>query len=407
MPDDSAPKPGHFLPGGEGETPPDPAAPPGSTPLSGPSLRTGTSLGGTPLQGGSNPLSAPTPRLGASTPAGPPQLSGSRLGPPKPDDPAAAAFKARYSPEPIPFMPKKRSKALIAGIVVGVLVVVGGGVAGAVKVLSSYDDFVANPMGTPSVKTTDDQAGSDEPTAKPTPDLVVQKENKLYAIGKLAPAGCKEPAYRPTSKENVKAYYQALLICMNKAWEPAVRKAGFDFHPPKLIMFDDGQETACGVQEKVSSYCDADGGSVAMPWEDLEDDYRHNSALARVDMADSLGYVYGVHIQNLTGIFDASESIGDTAPNAAAKLEQDRRQALQATCLSAVFLGAEKATFPIRGQLLQQWNWRSKNSGDENTEDKVRDHGSRKSVELWMTRGFSTTNPSACNTFVAAANQVS
>jgi len=304
-------------------------------------------------------------------------------------------------------MPKKRSKALIAGIVVGVLVVVGGGVAGAVKVLSSYDDFVANPMGTPSVKTTDDQAGSDEPTAKPTPDLVVQKENKLYAIGKLAPAGCKEPAYRPTSKENVKAYYQALLICMNKAWEPAVRKAGFDFHPPKLIMFDDGQETACGVQEKVSSYCDADGGSVAMPWEDLEDDYRHNSALARVDMADSLGYVYGVHIQNLTGIFDASESIGDTAPNAAAKLEQDRRQALQATCLSAVFLGAEKATFPIRGQLLQQWNWRSKNSGDENTEDKVRDHGSRKSVELWMTRGFSTTNPSACNTFVAAANQVS
>ena len=142
MADKPAPKPGHFLPGGAGT---DDSTNGGSTP-------------------GSAPLTAPTPRLGAGTPAGPPQLSGSRLesrrsaqlsgtrfGPPPPDDPAAAAYRAVYHPDPIPFVPKKQSKALIAGIVVLALVLVGGGVAVGAKLLSSYDDFVSTPLVSPDL----------------------------------------------------------------------------------------------------------------------------------------------------------------------------------------------------------------------------------------------------------------
>jgi predicted metalloprotease len=198
-----------------------------------------------------------------------------------------------------------------------------------------------------------------------------------------------------------------LLKCLNKSWQPVVEKAGFEFHEPQLIIFDDGQETACGVQEKVSSYCDSGDGSVAMPWQDLVDQYGKNKALTRIDEQDSLGFVYAVHVQKLTGIFDAADNLSDTAPTEAARLEHRRRQALQATCLAGVFLGAEKAAFPIQGELLKQWQWRAKNDGDEFNEDKVRDHGSRKSTELWRTRGFTTADPGSCNTFVAAANKVS
>jgi predicted metalloprotease len=384
MPDNEAPKPGHFLPGGAGvsET---------RKPV---------------VPGDSTPLTAPTPRLSGPAPAGPPQLSGSRLGPPPPGDPAAAAFKARYQPEPIPFIPRKRSKALVAAIVAGVVLVVGAGVAGAMTLLSKYDDFVANPIGTtPSLPGNDPT--TEEPTGTPTPDPVVEKENKLYATGKLASGNCKEPGFRPTSKENVRSYYEVLLKCLNKSWQPVVEKAGFEFHEPQLIIFDDGEETACGVQEEVSSYCDADDGSVAMPWQDLVDSYGKNKALARIDEQDSLGFVYAVHIQKLTGIFDAADNLSDTAPNDAARLEHRRRQALQATCLASVFLGAEKAAFPIQGELLKQWQWRARTDGDESTKDKVRDHGSRKSTELWRTRGFTTADPGSCNTFVAAADKVS
>ena len=394
MAEESGPKPGHFLPKDDDQ--------PGDLPTYG---RPGVTAYGAP----SEPLAAPTPRLGrnADTTDGPPILSGSRLGPPPPGDRAAAAFKARYQPEPIPFQPKKKSKALIAAIVVGALVILGGGVFVASKLLSSYDDFVANPLGTPSVKQPGFTPSDQQPAGKPTDDLAVLQKNALYSTGVLAPVKCKEPAFRPTSKENVRSYYQALTACMDKFWGPVVTKSGHEFHPPKVIIFDDGQETACGVQKKVSSYCDADGGSVAMPWEDLEDDYGNNRSLARIDMADALGYVYGVHVQNLTGILESSSNKRSELATEALRQEQTRRSALQATCLSAAFMGAEKATFPVTGDLLAQWKWRSKHSGDESDPGKVRDHGSQKSVELWMNRGFGVPNPGSCNTFLAAAAKVS
>ncbi|TWD81783.1 putative metalloprotease [Kribbella amoyensis] len=391
MATDGAPKPGHFLPGNA----PEPTTVPAETAQ--PEQRPGTV-----------PLTAPTPRLGANAPDGPPLLSGSRLGPPPPGDKAAAAFKALYSPDPLPFAPKKTSKALIAAIVAGVLVLIGGGVALGTQLLSSYDDFVANPLGTPSLRPTDVPADAQATDAagESVSDPELTRQNKLYAVGRLPSVGCKEPQYRPTSKDNVRAYYETLLTCLNKAWEPAVRKAGADFRAPRLIIFDDGQETACGVQRKLASYCPADGGSVAMPWQELAGQYERNNALTRVDMADALGYVYGVHVQNLTGIFTASDNLADSAPTEAARLEQLRRLSLQASCLSSVFLGAEQRTFPIRGRLLTEYQWRSKHYGDEDGKDKVRDHGSRKSVELWRGRGFGAADPGSCNTFVAAAGQV-
>ncbi len=395
MADKPAPKPGHFLPGGEGEQGADSTE-------SKPAVAA--------------PLAAPTPRLGGEAPPTPPQLSGSRidskrlsgtrLGPPPPDDPAAAAYRAVFHPEPIPFVPKKRSKALVAAVVVAALLIVGGGVAFAAKVLTSYDDFVANPMGSPSVRPSD--GATTEPTRKVTPDADVLTKNPLYTAGKLPVVKCQEPAYRPTSKENVRSYYQALIACMDKVWEPVVTKAGFEFRSPRLIVFDEGQETACGVQKEVSSYCpDEQGGSVTMPWQDLMDHYPAHKALARADMAQSLGFVYGAHLQNLTGIFDASDNLRDTAANPAGQLEQDRRRALQSNCFSAAFFGAAKASFPLRGELLRQWTSLIQHGGDEHTKEKVRDHGSAKSLTLWMNRGFASTDPATCNTFVAAPAQVS
>lgn len=85
----------------------------------------------------SEPLAAPTPRLGrgAQIDDGPPLLSGSRLGPPPPGDRAAAAFKARYHPEPLPFDPKKRSKLLTTAVIALALIVIAGAVLAATRLL--------------------------------------------------------------------------------------------------------------------------------------------------------------------------------------------------------------------------------------------------------------------------------
>ncbi|NIK62467.1 neutral zinc metallopeptidase [Kribbella shirazensis] len=397
MADKPVPKPGHFLPGGEGEQGPTDAR----------------------KQGGSAPLAAPTPRLSGDAPPAPPQLSGSRidsrrttlsgsrLGPPAADDRAAAAYREVFHPEPLPFVPRKRSKGLIALMVVAALLFVAGGVTFAVKTLSSYDDLVANPLGTPSVKPSGAPATT-EPITKGTPDADVVGKNPIYSVGRMPVVKCQEPVFRPTSKENVRSYYQALTACMDKAWEPIVTKAGFEFRSPRLIVFDDGEETACGVQNELAAYCQDDqGGSVTMPWQKVVEDYPKHKAETRAEMAQSFGFVYGVHVQNLTGMAEATDNLADTAANKAAELEQDRRAALQAYCFGAVFYGAAKASFPLRGELLRQWNSLIQRRGDENTKDKVRDHGSSKSLAAWMNQGFTTTNPGACNTFVAAPAKVS
>ncbi|NEA31698.1 neutral zinc metallopeptidase [Streptomyces sp. SID13031] len=385
MAEESGPRPGHFLPNDE---------------------QPGYERPGVPAYGApSEPLTAPTPRLGrgAETPDGPPLLSGSRLGPPPAGDRAAAAFKARYQPEPLAFEPKKRSKALIAAIVAGALIVIGGAVFAATKVLPSSG--ASSPAGTPSVTPTPSDSTA---VIVPAPDaLTVLRTNKLYTTGKLAPANCKEPAFRPTSKANIRRYYQTFMVCMNKAWEPVVRKTGNEFHPPKLVVVDKDQIGPCNVFVEYTVYCHKNGGSVALAWADLGKKYATNRPLTRIDMANALGYVYSVHVQNLMGIRDASFDEEDEAATAALKMEQSRRFSLQSTCLAAAFLGAAKAAFPVTGDLLTSWKWRSKNASDETTKDKVRNFGTAKSTELWMTRGFTTANPGSCNTYVAAAGEVS
>jgi predicted metalloprotease len=410
MADKPVPKPGHFLPGGEGGQGVTDAQQPNQQPP--PQASTG----------GSAPLSAPTPRLGGGTPEIPPQLSGSRidsrrttlsgsrLGPPPPDDRAAAAYREVFHPEPIPFVPKKRSKGLVALIVVAALVVVAGGATFVVKVLSS-DGFSMNPMITPTVKQTGKPTGgptTTEPVGKGTPDADIVGKNAIYAAGVMPVVTCQEPAFRPTSMENVRSYYQALIACMDKAWKPIVEKAGFEFRSPRLIIYDEGNETACGVQKDLALYCqDEQGGSATMPWQNVVEKYPKNKAGVRAEMAQSFGFVYGVHVQNLTGMAEASGNLADTAASKAGQLEQERRAALQAYCFGGVFFGAAKASFPLRGELLRQWNGLIQRRGDEHSEDKVRDHGSSKSLALWVNQGLATTNPGACNTFVAASAKVS
>jgi hypothetical protein len=87
---------------------------------------------------------------------------------------------------------------------------------------------------------------------------------------------------------------------------------------------------------------------------------------------------------------------------------RDTRRGGSAYHLAAVSgCGAAKASFPLRGELLTQWNWLVQHSGDEHSKDKTRDHESAKSLTLWMNQGFARTDPGACNTFVAASAKVS
>lgn len=225
--------------------------------------------------------------------------------------------------------------------------------------------------------------------------------NPLYGVGQLPASHCKEPAIRPTTLANVRKYYAAFVKCLDKAWAPIVRKAGFTFTPPRLEVFTGRSRPSCGVTDS-AAYCG--GGVISMSADYDLKNYRTDDKLwARTTMAHLIAHEYGHHIQRLTGITAASAARSLTM-SADAGLAESRRIELQASCFSGVYLGADRRYFPVSGSWLQRWVWTIRHRGDE--WNPTRSHGKSSTHSRWTRRGFDAASPSACNTFTASAASI-
>lgn len=234
-------------------------------------------------------------------------------------------------------------------------------------------------------------------SAPPMPKTLAA--NPIYRIGKLPSSGCAEPAYPATSLANVRAYFTQYLACLNKAWGPAIRKAGFTFRPPKLVVvlgqspsspcdFADGRDYLCGD----TIYMDA---ATHIQY------YRENPARARAWMALEIGHEYGHHVQVLTGILAAFYQRDKTLNGVDVQLEDSRRTELQASCLSAVYLGADRNDFPLTPDWEYAWDVVTRDTTDDR-----HDHGSASNHGYWTYAGLNAGNPAACDTYTAASSLV-
>ncbi|TDU88790.1 putative neutral zinc metallopeptidase [Kribbella voronezhensis] len=424
MADDSAPGPGHFLPGGTGDAPGDagtgPSQPIGR-PLSlgkprpvqsevDPSLKkavplrteySGTEYGGPPPA----PLpGAPVVPLQGSRQAG----GARRTGWHSPSTRAASQFAAGHTE----VKPSRRmSTPAIAGLGVLLLALLVGGGITSLKLADSYDGSVQNPLAKPSVHESQEPLPAPPQatvtvTVKPVPDDVRVKQNKLYTVGKVPSVRCTEPAIKLTGQSAMLRYYQALLPCLNNAWAPLVRKAGYPFRAPRLTLLSKQTSSTCTGETTSAYYCPADE-SINMDWQEDLKTYRRNPLAARTWMMNTLAHEYGHHVQYLTNISISSQSREGWAKTQAAKLEESRRLELQATCLGAAFLGANKESLGFSGAKLDSWRSSIQHSGDEYSPKKLRDHGARKNQWPWAGPAFSSANPASCNTYTAAAARVS
>ncbi|HEY9338765.1 MAG TPA: neutral zinc metallopeptidase [Kribbella sp.] len=256
-----------------------------------------------------------------------------------------------------------------------------------------------SPTPSPTASSPTRTAAVDSTKAMLAAKLRIVAQNPLYRVGRLPASHCKEPAIRPTSVANVRKYYAAYILCLDKVWKPVVEKAGFTFQSPRLDIFTGKTRTACDVQDS-AAYCG--NGVISMNATFDIDNYRkYNKLWARTTMAHLVAHEYGHHIQHLAGISDASATRTAYANGADGPLLESRRIELQASCLSGAYLGADRSFFPVSGSWRQRWLWTISHRGDEwGTQ---RDHGSAKNHSRWTRRGFDAGSPAACNTFTASA----
>ncbi|GAA3580258.1 neutral zinc metallopeptidase [Kribbella ginsengisoli] len=243
------------------------------------------------------------------------------------------------------------------------------------------------------------------PTASPPPnqDNAIVLQNKLYKIGRIPASRCKEPTVRATSPAKIKQYYTQFLGCLNKAWAPAIREAGFNFWAPKLVVYSGrSANTFCDLTS-TAVYCD---GTIYMSADyDLKNQTTYDPLWTRTTMAFLIAHEYGHHVQAMTGILQASHNRETILSSTSMQLLESRRRELQASCLSGVYLGADKQYFPARGSWLLKWKWTVRNRGDE--WNPKRTHGNKTNHSRWSRAGFDAADPAACNTFTAKPAAVS
>ncbi|MBB6548029.1 neutral zinc metallopeptidase [Nonomuraea rubra] len=244
-------------------------------------------------------------------------------------------------------------------------------------------------------------AASSAPSYKP-----VLTKNALYKTGKLGVTACEEPQVQNGTVEEAEYYFQAVMECLDKAWSPIVKKAGYRFTKSKLTVFTKlGVNTPCGRFEAGAQamYCEKNKGMYFFLSEDIVEEPT-DLALMQV-----LAHEYGHHVQELTGIgkettkrFYYKTKVNDSI------MEGVRRSELQAQCLSAAFVGR---VWNSLGRPDTDWSILLKgshnpvaalgvrNGGDES-------HGSQAGNKYWLERGFKAQSASACNTWTAPKKRV-
>lgn len=150
----------------------------------------------------------------------------------------------------------------------------------------------------------------------------------------------------------VRAFDTNLVTCLNKAWSPKVIAAQVEFTPPRAT--------------------------------------------------DTVGRLYSHHVQQLTGILANAQQRAYVAPNL--RLEQGRRIELQASCLSGLFIGANRSSYGVTDLDLTIYR---QHVVPQNGATRATDRASAANRQYWAARGLDANDIASCNTFTAPATSVS
>ncbi|HEX4815233.1 MAG TPA: neutral zinc metallopeptidase [Nonomuraea sp.] len=213
-----------------------------------------------------------------------------------------------------------------------------------------------------------------------------------FPRGRLAVSSCPEPPISSGGIPRTREYLQAVMKCLNKSWKAYVSRGKRAYRAPVVRYHEEPPATVCGVpwpERAAAVYCPA-RRTLDFPLPGSEFASRTDLYLFKV-----AAHEYGHHVQRLLGIRHPYE----TRPG---HQELGLRYELQADCLAGVFVGSV---------------WRSLKRGRADWEALVdltraggdgeyRSHGTGASRVRWLTRGYRTVSPAACDTWSAPAAEV-
>ncbi|RSM97597.1 hypothetical protein DMB42_45985 [Nonomuraea sp. WAC 01424] len=251
-------------------------------------------------------------------------------------------------------------------------------------------------------------AGTAPAAAAAPANKPVLTKNPIYKTGRLALKTCEEPPVQSGTEDEARVYFDAVLDCLNKAWGPKLKQAGFTFSKPKFrVTTKLGTPTGCGgfPEGAQALYCPVNKTMTLLLSPNVVEE-PSDPVLMLV-----LAHEYGHHVQKLTGMLRHNKR-GEYVLDNPRDLEPVRRTELQAECYAGVFMGSvwdslgrsqKEFDSLLRGSHnafdLSAIGVKTRSSADQT-------HGTDANVSWWLKRGFTGKSAGSCNTWVASKGKV-
>jgi predicted metalloprotease len=215
---------------------------------------------------------------------------------------------------------------------------------------------------------------------------------------------------RPAAEDKQADFVSVVLADTEDTWGEIFRRSGRAYAAPKLVLFTDAVESACGIAGAATGpfYCPPDH-KLYLDLSFFEELDRRFGAPGDFAQAYVVAHEVGHHVQNLLGIDEKVRA----ARGRAGKSEQNRLSVLlelQADCLAGVWGNhAERSRGLLEPGDLEEALRAASAIGDDRLQRQtggrvVPDsftHGSSEQRARWFRRGFEGGDISRCDTFAA------
>jgi uncharacterized protein len=215
---------------------------------------------------------------------------------------------------------------------------------------------------------------------------------------------------RPTTTAEVPQFITAVFDDAQADWQRVFAAAGVAYTPAKLTLFNSNVNTGCGVESAATGpfYCPTDLTvylDVAF-FDAMEKRYGLTGDFAQ---AYVVAHEVGHHVQRITGLTSEVQQLQQRNPGQANSLSVLTE--LQADCYAGVWAhstyqrgllepgdidDALSAAAVVGDDFLQQ-------STSATITPEKWTHGSSAQRQQWLTTGYNTGQPSACDTFARSS----
>jgi uncharacterized protein len=214
----------------------------------------------------------------------------------------------------------------------------------------------------------------------------------------------------PTDNDAAKDFIAAVLGSTEDTWGARFTKSGSTYSPPRLRLFRDVVESACGEASSATGpfYCPGDR-KVYLDLAFFDELARRFRAPGDFAQAYVVAHEIGHHIQNVTGTEQkmrrAEQGMGEAQRNA-----MSVRLELQADCYAGIWAHDAQATRPfLQEGDVEEALTAATAIGDDRLQKQARGtvapetftHGTSAQRVRWFTIGFQKGSMADCDTFAA------